>query len=166
MLTPDDTPAARFWVKVDRSGGPESCWIWTAGKFADGYGAFFFDGRTRRAQAVALELSSVPVPRGLFACHRCDVPLCCNPAHLFVGSPADNSADMVTKRRQATGEMNGNSRMTRGRAESLIADMAGGLPSRAAARKYGISKTQALNIARGDQWKHLRTPAGDAGRTP
>jgi hypothetical protein len=49
--------AARFWSKVDRSGGPDACWPWTAGMFSTGYGAFKVDGRTLKASRMAYELS-------------------------------------------------------------------------------------------------------------
>ena len=84
----------RFWDKVDDSGGPDACWPWTAGKCA-GYGIISIDGRSRRANRVAYELVNGPIPDGMFVCHHCDNKSCCNPAHLYAGSPKDNHDDAV-----------------------------------------------------------------------
>lgn len=52
------------------------------------------------------------LPIGMKVLHSCDVPLCCNPAHLFLGSDADNVEDKVNKGRQARGERHGNATLT------------------------------------------------------
>jgi hypothetical protein len=100
------TTEERFWAKVDRSGGPDACWLWTAGTFRlrNGYGKFGADpaaSRTVYAHRFAYELSHGPIPPGLLVCHHCDNPPCCNPAHLFLGTIADNMRDMSDKGRAA-----------------------------------------------------------------
>ena len=91
----------RFWEKVDRRGGPSSCWLWTAGCFADGYGAVSVDGKPQRAPRIAYELEKGTIPDGLHIRHTCDNPKCVNPKHLVVGTVADNMADKVARGRQS-----------------------------------------------------------------
>lgn len=84
----------RFWTKVDVR-GPDECWLWIAGKFSVGYGAFVLNGKTRGAHCVAYELLVGPIPEGLqldHLCHNADSSCpggkecqhrrCVNPAHL------------------------------------------------------------------------------------
>lgn len=94
----------RFWAKVDRR-GPGECWPWTAGLDSDGYGSFRPGGSapcmTASRYSWLLAHPNGSLTPDWFVCHSCDSPPCVNPAHLFLGKAADNTADMIAKGRKA-----------------------------------------------------------------
>lgn len=104
-MHPEFTPRwiARFWSRVDRSGGPNACHIWLAGRSERGYGTVTFRGKRFIAHRVAyfLTFGEWPEPFGL---HDCDTPLCCNPAHVIPGTQAENMADKAAKGRAPSGD--------------------------------------------------------------
>ena len=83
------------------------CWMWRRGANRQGYGKIKLAGRTMLAHRLAFEAFVSPIPEGMQVCHRCDRPGCVNPAHLFVGTSADNHADRDAKGRQARGDRQG-----------------------------------------------------------
>lgn len=90
-----------FWSKVDRSGGPDACWPWTMARLPRGYGVLAYQQRQTYSHRVAYLLDSGFIPDNVpFVCHTCDNPPCCNPDHLWLGTHADNMADMVAKGRE------------------------------------------------------------------
>lgn len=88
---------ARFWSKVDVRGEDE-CWPWMVGHNQDGYGIFHIERRSVHAHRVALALALGGILKEQ-ALHHCDFPPCCNPAHLFEGTNADNVRDRDAKGR-------------------------------------------------------------------
>lgn len=105
------TPEERFWRFVKKSNG---CWIWTGHIDYKGYGTFRgYNGKMTKAHAFSYRLHHGKIPRDnshfgrLFILHHCDNPPCVNPDHLFLGTNADNRADVVAKGRKV-----GNSKLT------------------------------------------------------
>ena len=95
-FAPDDE--ARFWSKVDKR-SPSECWLWLAALTPGGYGRFSLRGTLLTASRVAYKLSHGAVPDELDVLHSCDVRACCNPAHLRVGTAADNARDREGRNR-------------------------------------------------------------------
>lgn len=90
----------RFWARVQRGTG---CWLWVAGCFAHGYGAFIFqDRRPGLAHRFSYELHHGPIPEGAVVMHTCDNRRCVNPAHLRAGSQRENIHDAMHKDRWMT----------------------------------------------------------------
>lgn len=103
------TDVARFKRKLSPP-DEKGCTVWAAGRGRFGYGKFTLGKphkRTVIAHRYAWVIAHGTIPPGLFVCHTCDNPPCCNPAHLFLGTAADNKADSVRKGRVARGERSG-----------------------------------------------------------
>lgn len=147
---------ARFMAKtrVDEWTG---CWEWTASKHRGTYGQISVGNRPKRAHRVSYELFCGTIPDGLHVLHKCDNRGCVNPRHLFLGTNADNQADMDAKGRRvivpSKGEANGSAKLTSTEAAAIRA--AKGVTEKALAAQFGISKSQVHNIRSGRLWKCL-----------
>lgn len=90
----------RFWARVDKSAGQDGCWLWLGYKDRYGYGQIRIAGRKQaKASRFAWEIRNGPMAKDQEACHSCDNPACCNPAHIFPGTHAENLHDMKVKGR-------------------------------------------------------------------
>lgn len=87
-----------FWSRVD-VGSEEDCWLWLRARDYDGYGNYKLHGKQARSHRVAYEIAHGSIPQGMVVMHTCDNPSCCNPAHLRVGTTADNNRDRSLKGR-------------------------------------------------------------------
>lgn len=151
----------RFWARV-AVGGPEVCWPWLASTTRDGYGQIsrgLRGGVKVGAHRMAYELTSGPVPTGLRVCHRCDNKPCCNPAHLFVGTAADNSHDMVLKGRSTQGDRHPSRVLTSEQVEQIRQDWIDweeyGLLQKELAYAWGIGAPHMSMILNGKLWRHV-----------
>lgn len=92
---------ATDYVKNNYTPIPESgCWIWTGNWNQTGYGSVKRRGKwVDAAHRLFYKLHVGPIPDGLFVCHKCDVPACCNPDHLFLGTNSENQIDRHRKGR-------------------------------------------------------------------
>lgn len=98
--------ASFFFNKVEQRGDDE-CWPWAGTLNSKGYGVIQIHGRQYVASRIIYIISTGPFQEELFACHSCDNPPCCNPAHIWIGTCLENNKDMVSKGRQAFGDKNG-----------------------------------------------------------
>ena len=87
-----DGLAARFWAKVAKVPAGE-CWPWQGYTKPSGHGLTSHQSFTIHAHRKAWILTHGPIREGLSVNHRCDYPACCNPAHLYLGTRADNMID-------------------------------------------------------------------------
>lgn len=154
MAEYDSRTLQRFWSKVDKN-GPNGCWCWLGSK-TDGYGYFYAQGDVLRAHRFSWILEKGPIPNGLFVCHHCDNRPCVNPEHLFLGTNAENLADMARKGRAVGppmhGEKNGATRLTNNQVFEMRRS---GLSASELAIKHGIHYTTALLILTRKTWKNV-----------
>ena len=127
----------RFYSRIeyDTNGG---CWLWAGATGRNGYGGIGTGGRTYRgAHCVSYEMHKGPIPPGLHVLHRCDVPSCVNPDHLFLGTRAANMADMAMKgRRRPRGPYK---RVRPDQASKIRTMIDSGASVRVVAREFGVS---------------------------
>jgi hypothetical protein len=148
---------SRFWQKVDIGDG-DSCWEWQAYRMAAGYGQFGINQQVLRAHRVAWELENGPIPPGHYVCHHCDNPPCCNPAHLFIGTPADNMQDKAAKGRGAGGGFgacHAKTTLTEDEARQVRRLYDEGCVGREIASSFGVSPSVVSSIGTRRSWVRL-----------
>lgn len=143
--------AGSFWSYVDRSDGPAACWVWQGRRTSHGYGRFSNPGEIEEAHRLAWQFTHGPIPSGLNVLHTCDNPPCCNPAHLWLGTHADNMRDMWQKDRHnaPVGEDHPQSKISNAAVAEIRARHRAGERQNALAAEFGVSGALVSQIVRG-----------------
>jgi hypothetical protein len=145
----------QLMAKVDKSG---DCWVFTGSRDADGYGHLRAAGHVHAAHRISWALTFGPIPSDLLVLHRCDNPPCVNPAHLFLGTDADNNADKIAKGRANApcGARAGNVKLTDADIREIRSRIGNGETQRAVADSMGVCQTAISAIMTGRNWSHVR----------
>lgn len=140
------------WKRV-AVGAPDACWEWTGYRLPSGYGQMALGGVAINAHRVAFEDAAGITPGGLYVCHSCDNPPCCNPAHLFLGTPTENRRDCAEKRRDSRGERHHAAKLTEREVREIrrLVDIS----SSALARRFGVSRRLVRMVRNREVWRHV-----------
>jgi hypothetical protein len=161
-LTPRADTFEKAWDRLIRPKIKRSatgcCWLYTGTVDAAGYGSVLVGGaagKRTKVHRIAYAIFNGPLVDGLFVMHSCDEPSCVNPAHLSLGTCADNQRDMARKGRSYHGERHHMAKVTSDIVRAIRAERAAGARLRVLAGRYGISEMAVSDIARRKKWAHV-----------
>jgi len=146
----------RMWshIRVEEvASHPEigPCWLWTRSVNDSGYAQVKKDRKPLMAHRLFYERYVGPIPNGMQACHKCDVPHCLNPSHIFPGSAMDNVKDCIEKGRRShlIGQAHHNCKLSDDQVKEirkLYPEFAARWACASLAAKYGICKQSMYHI--------------------
>lgn len=183
LMTQEQLAIERFLNYVHKSDDLVGCWLWTSATNKDGYGQFSVAGRTVQAHRWGYEYFMGEIPGGLQVLHNCpdgDNPRCVNPEHLWLGTHAENMADMARKGRSIAqahpekmgrgethwshnqpekrqrGEKNSAAKLTDFLVRDILRRYArGGVTQRELSRDYHVSRSNIGLIVTRKIWTHV-----------
>jgi hypothetical protein len=146
----------RFWSKVDKESDSQGCWLWNAGRFTQGYGQFWMNGKNKKAHVIAYLLSGNVIPKGLVLGHSgiCKgKPHCCNPEHLTpITQKQNNGQDKERDGTDLKGERHPRSKLT----DTYVQEIRQSVKTvNELSIQYGMSRSHIAAIKNGNSWKHL-----------
>ena len=153
-------PKERLYAKIKKN-ARTGCWEWQGAKTSAGYGLFSVDGSLVYTHRFSYNLHNGRLPDDLHVCHKCDNPSCCNPDHLFLGTDADNLADMRRKNRHSpppkmTGRRNPSTKISEKDVLQIRKMKKAGKSLKEIAVSFSISKTNVADICKRKIWRHVR----------
>lgn len=154
--------ASRFWKYVTIT---DSCWIWNGSMRRYGYGVLRMGGRGFgfvSAHVASWMMRNGPIPKETpWVLHDCPVrdnPSCVNPGHLWLGTPDDNSKDLVAKHNTCRGERQGSRKLT----WESVGQIRSRWPSESTyqlARCFGVSQGVIFSVVKFKSWVTFETSA-------
>jgi hypothetical protein len=162
-MQPDDKLVAAFWKRT-QVGSEADCWEWQGFVKENGYGLLSVHRSipTVRAHRFSYMLHKGEIPSGLLVCHTCDNRKCVNPAHLYAGTPKDNTRDMMERGRcrsvnprPARGSKNGKAKLNEEDVRAIIARIQSGESNIAIAESAGVSRRTIADIRLKSVWRHV-----------
>lgn len=134
----------RFFQKLHRDKA-DCCWPWKGGSGSFGHGRFRIGKHLYSPHRIAFTIANGPIKdRRAYVLHTCDNPACCNPAHLYLGTPKDNVRDMRERGRRVTG----NKRSFQPTAEQLSEILTSSESATALGERYGVHRHMINRIRR------------------
>jgi hypothetical protein len=131
------------------------CWLWTGTTHKSGYGSIYMNGKNVRAHRAAYLLHIGKIPSGINVLHRCDVPSCVNPKHLFLGTHTDNMQDKVEKGRCNALIGIENPRAKISERDVIEIRRRHGERQTSLAKEFNVSQSSISNILNRDSWRHI-----------
>lgn len=146
----------RLMAKVEKT---QTCWLWRGARTRSGHGligAGDYRGNIGTHRA-SWELENGPIPQGLWVLHRCDIPNCVNPAHLYLGTRADNARDVRERGKPRFGaykhgEKHWRSRLNAEQVTEIKSALVSGTKVKELAKKYNVNFSTIADIKQGRTW--------------
>lgn len=137
------------------------CWLWMGNRTIHGYGKIKAEGKNKSAHRVSYEVFKGPINDGLWVLHKCDVRACVNPDHLYLGTHADNTADMVKRNRSVKwggrrkGLNNPNCRLSEDEIKEVVILLKSGVTHQRVADRFGVGRSTITHLWLGRTWEGL-----------
>ncbi len=148
-------------TRIEKWAFPEpntGCWLWSGVVGQSGYGSVSISKIKYQAHRISYLLYNGIDPGNSLVLHKCDVRICVNPDHLFLGDHFDNMADMVAKKRHWTtfGEFRPNSKLTENDVIEIRSLYNQGIRCYILAKRYGVLASTVKAIVDRKRWKHVK----------
>lgn len=130
----------------------QECWVWTGSLNSYGYGTATFQGKQALIHRLFYKLYVGLIKPGYLICHKCDNRSCCNPDHLYQGTPQQNAEDCAARGKTARGERQGSAKLTREKVEELRSLYEDGRTQKSLAEQFKISQSNVSKITRRASW--------------